>query len=260
VIGYDGFGLSEGTETVIPAAQGKLGGITYIQEVKAYDPGTGQLDSYEDSAAGGLPQEIIGYSYDDAGDPTSDTSAIWGYVGSLSYTDLGQPQEYAYGPDAAPAWTVDSYDEQTGALTRQLTEAGTAPVAVDDQNYGYDNTGQVTSDADTPAAGQRQVQCFQYDYLGRLSQAWSQGGSSCASGPSQPAESGAAAPYWEQFSYDAVDDMTSRVSTPASGSAVTTADAYPAAGRRCRTRCPRRRWRALPAARRRTSAMTPAGT
>lgn len=40
-----------------------------------------------------------------------------------------------------------------------------------------------------------QVQCFQYDYLGRLTQAWSQGTAGCSSGPSQSAESAAAAPY-----------------------------------------------------------------
>ena len=85
-------------------------------------------------------------------------------------------------------------------------------------------------DADTPAAGETQVQCYSYDYLGRLSQAWSQGNSSCSSGPSQSAESGAAAPYWEQYSYNDENDMTAQVSTPASGAAATTASAYPAAG------------------------------
>jgi RHS repeat-associated protein len=228
VIGYDGYGLSEGTETVIPSTQGDLAG-TYIQENKLYNPFTDQLESYEDSAAGGLPEETAGWSYDNAGDETSVTGT-WAYVDSLTYTNLGQPQEYTYGSTSEPAWTVDSYNEQTGALSQQETETGTTPIEVDDQNYTYDNTGQITSDADTPADGETQVQCYQYDYLGRLAQAWSQGTTGCSSGPSQSAESTAAAPYWEQYSYNDENDMTSETSTPASGSATTTADSYAAAG------------------------------
>jgi RHS repeat-associated protein len=80
--------------------------------------------------------------------------------------------------------------------------------------------------AGSPPSGPDQVQCFQYDYLGRLSQAWSQGSSSCSAGPSQSAEAGAAAPYWEQYGYDAQDNMTREVSTPASGSATTVTSGF----------------------------------
>jgi YD repeat-containing protein len=51
VIGYDGYGLSEGTETVIPSAQGDLAG-TYIQENKEYNAFTDQLEDY-DAVPGG---------------------------------------------------------------------------------------------------------------------------------------------------------------------------------------------------------------
>jgi RHS repeat-associated protein len=227
-IGYDGYGLSKGTETIIPAAQGALAG-TYIHENTTYNPYDGLLEDYEDTGDGGLPVETVEYGYNAAGGQAS-VSGIWDYVDSLSYTDLGQPGKYTYGSSAEPAWTVDSYDEQTGSLTQQETQAGTTPVTVDDQNYGYDNTGQITSDADTPTAGKTQVQCYQYDYLGRLTQAWSQGTAGCSSGPSQSAESGATAPYWEQYSYNDENDMTSETSTPVSGAATTTTDSYPAAG------------------------------
>ena len=206
VIGYDGWGLSEGTETIIPSAQGALAG-TYYNANTMYDAYTGQLEEYEDTAAGGLPAEEIREAYDTAGDPVS-IGGNWAYVDSLTYTDLGQPLEYTSGSSAEPIWTVDSYGEQTGDLDQQETQTGTTPVTVDDQNYGYDNAGQITSDADNPAAGQAQDQCYQYDYLGRLSQAWSQGAAGCASGPSQSAESGAAAGYWEQYSYNDENDMT----------------------------------------------------
>ncbi len=49
---------------------------------------------------------------------------------------------------------------------------------------------------------------------------------SCSSGPSQSAESGAAAGYWEQYTYNNENDMTQEASTPTSGAAVTTTDGY----------------------------------
>jgi len=113
-------------------------------------------------------------------------------------------------------------DSAAGGLSQ---ETGTTPATVDDERYSYDNTGQVTSEADTLAGGSAQVQCFDYDYLGRLTTAWSQGSAGCSSGPSQSA----AAPYWGQYAYNTVNDMTSETSTPASGSATTTTDDYPAA-------------------------------
>jgi RHS repeat-associated protein len=223
IAGYNPYGLPTGTKTIIPAAQGKLAG-TYITAF-SYNAATELISSYEDSAAAGLPQESVGYGYNAAAEPTS----VGGYVTSLTYTELGQPLEYTLG-SASDAWMTDTWDPQTGLLKEQVTQTGTSPVTVDDQNYSYDNTGQVTSEADTPSGGATQVQCFAYDYLGRLSQAWSQGNASCSGGPSQQAESGAAAPYWEQFSYNSENDMTGETSTPASGNATTATSAFPAPG------------------------------
>jgi RHS repeat-associated protein len=225
ITGYNSYGLPKATETIIPAAQGALVG-TYIT-VDSYNAATGLPSGYEDSAAGGLPQETVGYGLNAAAQPTS----LGGYVTNLTYTELGQPQEYTLG-SGSNAWMTDTWDPQTGLLTQQLTQTqtGTSPVTVDDQHYTYDNTGQITSEADTPPGGATQVQCFTYDYLGRLSQAWSQGSTSCSGGPSQQAESGAAAPYWEQYSYNSENDMTGETSTPPSGPATTITNGFPAAG------------------------------
>lgn len=231
VIGYNAYGLSEGTETIIPSTSltGALSG-TYVQEF-TYEP-TGQVKDYVDGKAGGteggLPTETVSYGYDNAGRPTG-VGGSWSYVSNLSYTELGQPQEYAFGTTSTPAWLVDSYDQQTGRLTEAATVTGTSAVTVDDQHYSYDNAGLVTSEADTPSGGPAQVQCYSYDYLGRLVQAWSQVSAGCASSPSQSAEGGAA-PYWNQYTYNSVNDLTKVVSTPPSGSATTTTSSFPAAG------------------------------
>jgi YD repeat-containing protein len=73
------------------------------------------------------------------------------------------------------------------------------------------------------------VQCFQYDYLGRMTQAWAQGTGTCAATPSASVEGGAA-PYWESYGYAVTGDMTGITSTTPAGAVTTTTDTYPAAG------------------------------
>ena len=145
-------------------------------------------------------------------------TGIASYVTSLSYTELGQPLQYQLDSDPN-VYLTDTWDPQTGDLTRAQVTAGTS--TVDDQNYSYDAAGNITSEADTPASGPAQVQCFSYDYLAQLQTAWSQSASGCSAGPSQTAEAKAAAPYWDQYSYDTQGNLTGVTQTPATGSATT---------------------------------------
>jgi YD repeat-containing protein len=145
VTGYNSFELPSGTQTVIPAAQGALAG-TYTQQ-DSYAP-DGQLTSYTDSAAGGLPAETVTTGYDSAGEEHSLTGTGT-YVDSLSYTNLGEPLQYTMGTASQPVYVTDSYDAQTRRPTEQKTQTGTAQSTIDDLHYGYDHVGNVTSEADT---------------------------------------------------------------------------------------------------------------
>jgi RHS repeat-associated protein len=227
VTGYNSYGLPSGTETIIPSAQGTLGG-TYAQQ-DTYAP-DGQLTSYTDSAVGGLPAETVNIGYNSAGQADSLTGAS-SYVDSVSYTNLGQPLQYTMGTAAEPAYITDSYDPQTYRLTEQDTQAGTSQASVDDLHYTYDPVGDVISEADTPSGNSAatDVQCFAYDYLGRLTQAWAQGSTGCATTPSASAEGGAA-PYWDSYTYNTVGGLTGIISTTPSGTVTTTTGTYPAAG------------------------------
>lgn len=232
ITGYNSYGLPSGTSTVIsagPLAGSYKRGYTY----GAYGD---LLSSYFDTAAGGLPSETVSTQYDSSSEPVSIGSSLWTYVAALSYTELGQPQEYAFGTTTSPAWLLNTYDQQTGRLTNSLVQAGVSPVTLDSTAYTYDHAGNILSAADTPPGGSAtaNVQCFQYDYLARLVQAWAQGTTGCASTPSQSAEGGGA-PYWNTYSYDSAsapgqNNLQSETSTPPTGSAVTTAYTYPAPG------------------------------
>jgi RHS repeat-associated protein len=224
VTGYNSYGLPTGSSVSVPT--GPLVG-TYKQ-LLYYSSYADVESSYYDYAAGGLPGETVDIGYDDADDPISLGSSLWPYVAELSYTELDQPEEYALGTTTDPAWVLNDWDLSTDRLDSTGVQAGSSPVTVDNVTYGYDNAGDITSEDDNPAGGPAQDQCFSYDYLGRLTQAWSQGSTSCSAGPSQSAEAAAAAPYWEQYTYNTQNDMTQEVSTPASGQATTDTNAFPA--------------------------------
>jgi RHS repeat-associated protein len=227
VTSYNQYEKPSETETVIPSAQGALAG-TYTQQL-TYAP-SGQELTYTDSAAGGLPSETVTTGYDSAGEPNALTGTS-PYVTSLSYTNLGQPLQYQMGTSGEPAYVTDSYDPQTGRVTEQNTQTGTANTSVDDLHYTYDHVGNILSEADTPSGNSSatDVQCFQYDYLGRMTQAWAQGSTGCAATPSASAEGGAA-PYWESYGYATTGDLTGITSTTPAGAVTTTADTYSAAG------------------------------
>jgi len=228
VTGYNPQGLASGTETNIPArpSLGALAG-TYTRSY-TYAP-DGQETSYTDSAAGGLPQETVTTGYDAAGNPDSLTGTS-SYVDSLTYTNLDQPLQFTMGTSDEPVYMTDTYDPQTSRLTEQNVQTTPTRNSVDDLHYSYDEIGNVTSEADTPSGGSTpvDVQCFQYDYLGRLVQAWAQGAVGCASTPSASAEGGSA-PYWNSYTYDVTGNLTGITATAAGGAVTTTANSYPTA-------------------------------
>jgi RHS repeat-associated protein len=223
ITGYNAQGLPSGTATVIPATRGALAG-TYTRQY-TYAP-TGQPTSYTDSAAGPLPAETVTTGYDPAGRPASLTGAGT-YVSALSYTNLGQPQRYQLGTTARPAYVTDTYDPQTGRIAEQNTQTGTGQVSVGDLHYSYDHAGNITSKADTPGGSAADVQCFRYDYLARLTQAWAQGTTGCAGTPSASVEGGPA-PYWTSYGYNSIDDLTGTTATTPAGATTATDNTYPA--------------------------------
>jgi RHS repeat-associated protein len=225
VRGYGKWGLPTGNNVSISA--GPFAG-TYTQ-LFGYNANTQQENSYTDYAVPGLPTETVTVGLDNLNRPAGVTGT--GATALLQYNELSQPAEYSMGASTLPVTVSDTYDPETGLLKTSQTQTGLSnPQTIAATTYNYDNAGLVTSESDNPANGPVQVQCFNYDYLGRLTTAWSQGSTGCSGGPSQAAEAGAAAPYWDAYQYNAVNDLTSVTSTPPTGGATTTTSSFPAAG------------------------------
>ncbi|MGI5171133.1 polymorphic toxin-type HINT domain-containing protein [Spirillospora sp. CA-253888] len=233
VTGYDDGYRPLGATVTIPSVAGEEALAKSYSVTSSYNV-DGSLASSKLPAAGGLPEETIRTGYDASGLPVF-TKGASTYVMESKYSNFAEPSQYTLGLSGSDKWMSLTYSYEDS--TRRLSEArvdreGTGGTAPDSRvSYKYDETGNPLRIADTPdgkASTQHDVQCFQYDYLRRLSEAWAQQSGACAAKPSQAAIGGIA-PYWESFTYHPNGSRdTQTIHSPAGDTKRTYA--YPKAG------------------------------
>ncbi|GAB3984111.1 RHS repeat-associated core domain-containing protein [Actinoallomurus acanthiterrae] len=229
---YDDAYRPKTTSVTIPSVEGKLTG-TYSTTTEYNLDGT--LYRTTIPRAGGLPTETLTYGYDELGDVKT-LQGLSTYVTGSTYDKIGQliQQMMWTGGSSKRLLRTNTIDDGTNRLMQTTDEKETAPTPVDNVNYKYDDAGKVTKIADTPTGQTPDVQCFSYDHLQRLNEAWT-ATDDCAAEPTKDNASsviGGAAPYWQSFRYDAVGDRTSSVDhdvTGATAKDVTQTYTYPAA-------------------------------
>ncbi|MFM9578130.1 RHS repeat-associated core domain-containing protein [Streptomyces caniscabiei] len=197
---YDPLYRALRTSLTIPASEGALAG-TY-QTGTSYKP-SGLVAGVSYSAAGSLPGGSYSYTYDDALRPTAILGD--GFQSDTSYSLIGKPLTYTYGSTASGAKKIqvtNTYEWGTRRLATSRVDRQDV-VGVDRFNtYKYDEIGNILSVSDVARAG-TDSQCFTYDYLRRLTEAWTEGDTTCASSPSASA-TGGVAPYWTSYTYDRI--------------------------------------------------------
>lgn len=183
--------------------------------VKAGEPSTlkyevhynidGSLQQNKEPALGGLPSEIVDYTYDELGDVTGVGGAT-GYLRDVDYSALAQPQLLTLGTGGTGnknVYVADTYEEGTGRLTRSSVTDQTHPYMLQDLNYSHDQTGNVTAISDPTTLGgtsSAETQCFSYDGHQRLTEAWTPTAQKCDTAASAGTLSGPA-PYWNSYTY-----------------------------------------------------------
>ncbi|WP_238014582.1 polymorphic toxin-type HINT domain-containing protein [Dactylosporangium sp. AC04546] len=153
--------------------------------------------------AGGLPAEALVYSYDDLQRPTTLTGSS-SYVTDSKYAQTGELLQLQLGTSPKKAWLTWEYEEGTKRLASTRLDREGAPAVDIHARYSYDNAGNVLSIKDTPAGGQRDIQCFEYDWSRRMTRGWataSTAADECAGGPAVTGVSGPA-PYHHSYEYD----------------------------------------------------------
>ncbi|MFJ5116709.1 RHS repeat-associated core domain-containing protein [Kitasatospora sp. NPDC088548] len=245
------------TTVSIPGSEiGKTGQVVFNYSA-AYNPISGAMVSEGRAAAGDLADEYLTYNYEDYG--------LLNDMGGAGITYLRQADWDAYGrnirstvnPWGTQIVATNTYDEPTGRLLTQYIDKQTATTgSVQNTAYAYNQAGQITAlrsvPNNTPSA--TDLQCFSYDYLGRLTTAWSDTGQlnqptptragqgACAngtptSGAVAPAKTtvGGSAVYWQEYTYDSTGNRTKLVNRDPAGDPakdVRTDQTFPAPGTR----------------------------
>ncbi|WP_019853909.1 polymorphic toxin-type HINT domain-containing protein [Actinopolyspora mortivallis] len=216
--GYDSLRNPLKTETVIPESEGKLAGsyTSYFQ----YAP-DGSRDSRTYSAIGGLAAETVSHTHDDLGNLLTTWGTIEGspdYVSDTRYTSYGELARLQLGEVGNRVWQSYYYDEHTRRTKRTIVDAEVPDPMQADLAYSYDPAGNITSIADQPRGGVPDVQCFRYDHLRRLTEAWTTG-SRCSQDPTTE-DLGGPAPYWRSYTYDEVGNRLTETRHSAAGDTV----------------------------------------
>ncbi len=214
-LGYDAEGDVSGSFMTVPVGQPLAG--TYRTQY-SYSS-TGLMTAETPAAGGGLPGESLTFTYDKFGNPTGEngldtyvSGAVWTPYNEISQIDLGT------GPSSA-ALTY-SYDPQTRNLTGiNLSDQQPVP-QVDNVAYTYNADQQITQIADTqgPAGSPVEDQCYTYDSLSRLSQAWTSA-NACATNPASAGNGtvNGPEPYWQSWTFDPEGDILTAMNHATAG-------------------------------------------
>ncbi|TWG00890.1 RHS repeat-associated protein [Kitasatospora viridis] len=264
VTGYDTAYRPQGTSITIPSSEGGLAG-TYTTST-TYNPVLGTVATTTLPALGGLPSETVGYDYTVTGSLLD--SAGNDYLVDRVVTDAyGRPTRTTVGAPGNQVVSTQQWDQATGHLITSWIDRQTETVSADKIGYTYNPAGAVTSVTDNQDATTTDRQCFTYDYLGRLTNAWTDtggtttrptgawtdssgatqgsgasasvpgiGGCTNANGPAGSGSSlsiGGPAPYWQTYGYDATGNRKTLVQHDPTGNTakdITTTETFGAPG------------------------------
>ena len=228
--GYTALGKPTGTKITLPASEAPLP-TTYTTTV-GYSVNAELETSQTDPKAAGLLGETIDYGYDSLDNPTTTQSTLWTYVGGQVYDDYGLIAKTTLGPSTNPAYETYAYDDQTKRLTDSQISRTQAPgPLVDDTSYTYDASGNPLTSTDLQEETGTTVtdtQCFNYNALDELTEAWTAAGACPAEGQDPTSASVAANPtaYWQSYAYDAAGDRTTETDHAVDGQTGDTTTSY----------------------------------
>jgi RHS repeat-associated protein len=229
VNGYNDRYQPTDVDVVIPSAETGLGGTYKTQYTYHVD---GSPDSVAWTATADLPTEGLHYEYDPVlGLPMSLRATLGTsptkYVTDTAYNALAQVEQLTLQTGSGADAVRLGYDREleTSRLTSSWVDLDTAPFVAADLRYDYDPAGNLTQIADV-TQNPDDTQCFDYDHLRRLTEAWTPTSGDCAQ-TATTGGLGGPAPYWLSWTYDQVGNRRSQVDHQA---AETTTYTYPPAG------------------------------
>ncbi|MDX2853096.1 polymorphic toxin-type HINT domain-containing protein [Streptomyces sp. PA03-3a] len=228
---YDALYRPARTTVVVPSVSGqeKLAG-SYILGTTYNLDGTVKSVSYP--AAGALAAESVAYTYDAQHRLDTVTSNLVSYLTDQAYSLTGKPTQSTLMATAGKStWITNAYEHGTQRLASSRTDQEGVTGAARAAAYTYDKAGNITALTNTARTG-TDNQCFNYDGLARLTNAWTTTNATCGTTPDS-SKLGTVAPYWTSYSYNPDGTRKSETQHDLSGDPskdTTRAYTYPAGG------------------------------
>ena len=211
--GFNVFGESLGETITLPSSEGALAGSYAFTNSYFTNTGLPDRDTYPASPGGGaLPAETVTHGYGALDLPATLVGTNI-YANNTSYNAYGQVNQEQMGTATVNAYLTNTYDPHTGQLTDQNVKNTTvSPTPIDDMTYTYDTADNITSQTETRQGTTAETQCYQYDQLDRLTQAWT-ATDNCAATPtvanhSTVGDGIANAAYWTTYGLDSLGQRT----------------------------------------------------
>ncbi|MFF3948097.1 ricin-type beta-trefoil lectin domain protein [Streptomyces sp. NPDC001902] len=212
VNGYTSDYQPTSTTLSLPSSVASAWGLQtdYTYDYKYSD--NGMMDEATLPKVGNFDPEKLVVRYNKDGKPVSLSGKDW-YGTETIYSPYGQVMRSTLGAQPYRVWAQNSYDESTGELQKQevyreKAETSVAPgTPVSSRSYTYDPSGNVTGIREQ-APGIEERQCFTYDPIGQLKEAWtSKDQTDCttaknADGTLNVAAGADNSGYWQQYEYD----------------------------------------------------------
>gem|GEM_PF-6184693 len=154
------------------------------------------------------------------------------YLSAVGYNPIGQLTQLTRSSTTSSSTSYD-YDPATTAVSgiTETTLTGGVYTTTAASAYTRDLSGNILSASTTAAGVPTDTQCYTYDRLQNLTEAWTPSANSCATAPSS-STIGGAAPYWKSFTVNPITgNRTGTITKPTTptGTASTYSYTYPAA-------------------------------
>ncbi|WP_189249855.1 RHS repeat domain-containing protein [Streptosporangium pseudovulgare] len=209
---YDNLNRPTRKRYVLPSTEGALAPVGGYVFDTTYNL-DGSVKASSSPAAGDLPAENTAFTYDGLGRLAALGSNLSTYLVGVDYTKTGKVvgQRLSIGAAGKQVDQIFSYEYGTQRLSKATTaHAGTSGTDRS-MEYRYSDSGNLLQATDTSRDGVDN-QCFRYDDLQRLTDAWTQQtaagtATTCAADPKQ-ATIGGPAPYRVGYTYDDVGNRT----------------------------------------------------
>ncbi|WP_250009800.1 RHS repeat-associated core domain-containing protein [Actinoplanes sp. M2I2] len=233
ILDYNDDYMPGNTQIVIPESETGLAGTYNFNNT--YNSNGSVKSTTVPGTNTDLAPETLSYGYDGLGQPTT-VDSLYGtlnqpYVVGTDWNALGlldQVKLYTGTGEGNRVFTKYTRELETGRLVGIRTDRDkVAPYIQSETTYQYDKAGNITKVVDT-APDADDNQCFTYDHLRRLTQAWTPAAGDCAVAPAV-VQLGGPAPYWHNWEFDKIGNRAKEVVHSASGDAVTDYT-YPAPG------------------------------